>query len=174
MKCPSCLKENLEGAKFCKYCGNPIGNRSSPNSQRVRTIKYEDTKNQKSKGDTIAQEKFKDKTIIDSSPPRLKTSLQKRNDSDKTVIIPSGSKDSKLAQEKFRISTDRKIVGWLISYDINPNGTDFRLYEGRMKIGRSSKNDIVINQPSVSDEHALILYRNNKFLIDDNVDTGNS
>ena len=36
-----------------------------------------------------------------------------------------------------------------------------------MKIGRSNKNDIVISEASISEDHALILYRDEKFLIDD-------
>jgi len=61
----------------------------------------------------------------------------------------------------------RKLVGWLVTYDIQPVGMDYRLYLGKNIIGRDSKCDIVINQPGISAEHAIILYQDGKFIIED-------
>ena len=84
---------------------------------------------------------------------------------DKTFIpgieSDTGNIDS---HEKF---TQRKIVGWIISFDMNPYGLDFRIYEGRNTIGRKPGNDITINEVSVSSEHAFILTRANRIFLSD-------
>lgn len=62
----------------------------------------------------------------------------------------------------------RKIVGWLISYTLDPMGIDWRIYEGTNLIGRDATNTIIISKdPTISSEHATILYRNGKFKIKD-------
>ncbi len=61
----------------------------------------------------------------------------------------------------------RKLVGWLVSFDLQPTGLDFRLYVGKNKLGRNPKCDIVINKGWISDEHAMILYREDRFLLQD-------
>lgn len=62
----------------------------------------------------------------------------------------------------------RRIVGWLISYSLDPCGIDWRIYEGTNTIGRDPKNSIIISKdPSISSEHVVILYRRGKFKIKD-------
>lgn len=62
----------------------------------------------------------------------------------------------------------RRIVGWLISYTLDPMGIDWRLYEGTNLIGRDAKNTIIISKdPTISSEHAVILYKKGKFKIKD-------
>jgi hypothetical protein len=62
----------------------------------------------------------------------------------------------------------RKIVGWLISYTLDPMGIDWRIYEGTNLIGRDATNTIIISKdPTISSEHATILYRNGKYKIKD-------
>jgi pSer/pThr/pTyr-binding forkhead associated (FHA) protein len=60
-----------------------------------------------------------------------------------------------------------RLVGWIVSYDLDPAGKDFKIFEGRTKIGRSTVNNIVIDKPEISDEHVLLLNRDNKFIIQD-------
>jgi pSer/pThr/pTyr-binding forkhead associated (FHA) protein len=59
----------------------------------------------------------------------------------------------------------------LVTYDINPAGVDFKLFVGRHKIGGGNNNDIVIQQPGVSEGHAILLYRENKFVLQDMLST---
>ncbi|MCX8111765.1 MAG: FHA domain-containing protein [Bacteroidia bacterium] len=66
---------------------------------------------------------------------------------------------------------NRKIVGWLISFSLHPNGVDFRLYEGRNTIGTDPKCDIVIHDPAASGHHLTILYRAGQFLFRDELST---
>lgn len=66
---------------------------------------------------------------------------------------------------------NRKIVGWLISYTLHPNGVDFRLYEGRNTLGSDHKCDIIIRDPKVSGHHLTILFRAGQFLFRDELST---
>lgn len=65
----------------------------------------------------------------------------------------------------------RKLVGWLVSYTLDEMGVDFKLYEGKNVIGRNANCQIAIQDPSVSGEHATILFRNGKYSIKDNQST---
>lgn len=55
---------------------------------------------------------------------------------------------------------NKKLVGLLVTYDINPLGEVYKLYEGRNLIGRGSTMDIQIKgDQQISTEHLLILFR---------------
>lgn len=62
-----------------------------------------------------------------------------------------------------------RLVGWLVTYDLDPYGVDFRLYEGRNIIGKDPSCNVCINDLKVSGQHAILLYRNGKFRIKDNL-----
>ena len=54
----------------------------------------------------------------------------------------------------------RKLVGLLVSYNQNPNGEVYKIYEGRNLVGRRSTCDIPVpGDENMSSEHLLILYR---------------
>jgi len=65
----------------------------------------------------------------------------------------------------------RKLAGWLVSFTWNKNGEDYKLFEGRNMISGSGNGDIIINDPAVSSPHCLILYRDGKFKIKDQLST---
>ena len=65
----------------------------------------------------------------------------------------------------------RKLRGWLVSFDIEDFGVDFKLFEGRNTIGSKSSNDITIQDTQVSSLHGLILFKKNKFIITDELST---
>jgi hypothetical protein len=68
--------------------------------------------------------------------------------------------------------TGRKLVGWLVSFTIDPNGADFRLYEGRNTLGADPACDIVIpNDGAVSGKHLTILNRMGAFKFKDELST---
>lgn len=57
-------------------------------------------------------------------------------------------------------ASGRKLVGFLVTYNRNPNGKSYNLYEGRNYIGRESSCDICIPDDSeISGRHLSILYR---------------
>ncbi len=81
--------------------------------------------------------------------------------------------ETNVSTENPNTAIGRKMVGWLVSYTIDPLGIDFRLYEGRNTIGRKTENDIrIIQDETISKEHAVILFRDEKFYIEDLMSTG--
>ena len=55
---------------------------------------------------------------------------------------------------------NRRIVGILVSYTLNPMGEVYNVYEGKNTIGRAPTCDIPITSDSnISSQHLLILYR---------------
>lgn len=62
----------------------------------------------------------------------------------------------------------RRIVGWVLSYTLDPMGVDYRIYEGNNSIGREPGNSITITKDTtISGKHANILYKKGKFYIKD-------
>ena len=61
----------------------------------------------------------------------------------------------------------RRLRGWLVSFDIEDFGVDFKILEGRNMIGSKSSSEITIQDPQVSSVHALILCRKDRFLLSD-------
>ncbi len=69
-------------------------------------------------------------------------------------------------------SIGRKMVGWLVSFTIDSNGADFRLYEGRNLIGSDTSCDIIVrNDAAVSGHHLTILHRMGQFKFKDELST---
>lgn len=67
---------------------------------------------------------------------------------------------------------ERKIVGYLVTYDLEKRGRSFELLEGRNLLGSDRSCDIVIeNLPGISGKHLTILYRKNRFLFKDELST---
>lgn len=66
-------------------------------------------------------------------------------------------------------SSKGKIVGWLISYNRNPDGEDYRLYAGYNRIGANPVCDIVLEDETVSGSHSIIVYREGRFLVKDDL-----
>lgn len=69
----------------------------------------------------------------------------------------------------------RKIVGWIISYTIDPMGVDYRIFEGNNTIGRDPINTIkLLKDSTISSKHATILYRAGKFWVKDEMSANGS
>ena len=69
----------------------------------------------------------------------------------------------------------RKIVGWLISYTIDPMGMDYRIYEGNNPIGRDTSNSIIlVKDPTISSKHLNILFRQGKYYARDEMSANGS
>lgn len=185
MKCKNCKKENIEGTKYCKYCGELLYEMKTcqnghqyiasekncpycppPGGERIITP-FEDIKT--TDKDATANLINDERTIIDTSKAILNKNIS--NSDDKTVIVSTEKSEPQLSN--IQSSKSRKLIGWLVTFDIDPNGKDFRLYEGRNTIGKNSNNDVVLLEPSVSSLHSTILYRplDKKLFIQDNLST---
>lgn len=60
----------------------------------------------------------------------------------------------------------RKLVGFLVTYNRNPQGKAYEIYEGKNYVGRDHSSDIAVpDDNQISGRHMSILYRNvdNKF-----------
>ena len=73
--------------------------------------------------------------------------------------------------EKEATSKRRVLRGWLVSFDLEPFGVDFKINEGRNTIGSKPSNDVTIQDNEVSSLHGLILYKNKKFILTDELST---
>ena len=73
--------------------------------------------------------------------------------------------------EKETASKKRVLRGWLVSFDLEPFGVDFKINEGRNTIGSKPSNDVTIQDNEVSSLHGLILYKNKKFILTDELST---
>lgn len=62
-----------------------------------------------------------------------------------------------------------KVVGWLITYDRNPDGDDYRVYSGYNRIGANPVCDIVLDDETVSGSHAILVYRDGRCLLKDDL-----
>ncbi|MDA9107312.1 FHA domain-containing protein [Flavobacteriaceae bacterium] len=108
-----------------------------------------------------------DKTLVFGG--RSSSSSKSTNetfDPNKTTItrtVVEGSKNQS--------SQKRKLRGWLVTFDIEDFGIDFKLFEGRNTIGSKSSSDITIQDSQVSSLHGLILYKKNKFILTDELST---
>ena len=81
-------------------------------------------------------------------------------------------KDNSGASIESTPRSTRRIVGWIISFTLDPMGVDYRIYEGSNTIGKNPGNTISINKDvTISGEHVNILYRNGKFHIKDKMTT---
>ena len=125
--------------------------------------------------DTTSNSESLDKTKIisgsssNSSSRNNKTEILSSNDSSKTAIHQP-MESSKNLDKKIN-SSDRKLVGWLVTFSSNNAGDDYQLREGRTIIGGDSDCDISLTDNEVSGKHATILFRNNKFRIKDELST---
>jgi len=113
-----------------------------------------------------------DATILDSTDLDAtvdasdKTVIMGNQREDKTAIHQPGSTDA----ENYSM-VGRKLVGWLVSYTWNKEGDDYQLREGKTTIGANTSSDICLSDNELSDNHATILYRSDKFKIKDEFTT---
>ena len=141
-----------ESLNECPYC--PKGNVSSSDKTEVIGT----TKQSNSNDDVQAQ-----KTQVFGGGNASGTS-QDSNDALRTVI---SSGETVIGGDEVSTNSKRRLRGWLVSFDVEDFGVDFRIKEGKNSIGQNSINDITINDDMVSNVHALLLCRNDKFVIRD-------
>lgn len=65
----------------------------------------------------------------------------------------------------------RKLRGWLVTFDNEEFGMDYKIVEGRNVIGKKASSDVTVQDGEVTGSHALILCRNDKFIISDEMST---
>ncbi|RYD50720.1 MAG: FHA domain-containing protein [Sphingobacteriales bacterium] len=69
-------------------------------------------------------------------------------------------------------SQERRLTGWLVTFDRQPLGQDFRLREGRNTIGTAPDCEVRIEgDPNISGRHLTILFRLGNVLFRDELST---
>lgn len=103
--------------------------------------------------------------VVDFTPyaaPPIPTPVAVNRDDERRTILVAD-------EAGLQRSNKGKLVGWLVSYNRNPDGEDFRIYAGYNRIGANPVCDIVIDDETVSGSHAIIVYRDGRFLIKDDL-----
>ena len=59
------------------------------------------------------------------------------------------------------------VVGWLVVMEGEEKGRDYRLREGRNTLGASPEADVCLKNHTVSQIHASLSYKDNKFVLTD-------
>lgn len=151
-----------EKVKTCPHCPS---NSNSTSNEKTQVVDNSETN-----ADTIKTVVFGGSPNNDVQEPvdkAPKPSHKKNVDFTRTVV--TGSNDEAIDSQ---INVSRKVLkGWLVTYDIDKYGVDFKIYEGRNTIGKSPENSITISDNEVSSVHAVLLYRAEKFLITDEMST---
>ena len=112
-----------------------------------------------------------DKTQVFGPGASTETIPQAESDLDRTIISRPKNERTTFDDGKGQSHQKRKLRGWLVTFDIEDFGIDFKLYEGRNKIGKKSSNEITIQDEKVSSFHGLILYKGKKFILTDELST---
>ena len=88
-----------------------------------------------------------------------------------SVPAAGGVRRTKMAGSDAPAAAAGGLAGWLLG-DVNRrDARDLRLMEGRNTIGASPKNDVVLDEDSVSSNHAAILCQAGTCFIEDNSST---
>lgn len=100
------------------------------------------------------------------------TPRQERPSALKTQIAGAAGAPETVDEAMLHSSADRKLMGWLVTFDRAPMGQDFRLREGRNVIGTAPDCDIRLDGDSnISGRHLTILFRLGEVLFRDELST---
>ena len=145
-----------EDKTSCPYCPD------STNSDDIKTEFLSETKSV-SENDSLKTQVFggQDSTQITNSN---ESTSDKSFDATKTMIV--GTSNTASSNES-NPPVRRRLRGWLVSFDLESFGIDFKIMEGRNMIGSKSSNEITVLDQQVSSVHALILCRKDVFLLSD-------
>lgn len=148
------------GSRFCPWCGEELGAggrgateryQPGPDSQRFReTVK-------------VTAGGGRQTQVISRAPAP---------DSKRTRVIRPGADEEGRAEDS--AAGEPRLVGFLVSYTLDPNGFFFALREGRQNIGSGPEVTFRVEDPELSREHAVLLYRNGRFILEDRLSSNGS
>lgn len=166
------FKDNLDS---CPYC--PSGGSSGNNDKdsTLGDLPSLDVDADLGKTQVLGSADGSDRTQIfapnssnDKKSNVFGSSTSSNRDLSRTFIQESAEEGNSEHATPSAPRATRKIVGWIISFDLDPMGMDYRIFEGKNTAGRDPKNTITITKDStISGEHAIILYRSGKYYLED-------
>lgn len=157
MKCPSCSSDLPEGAGFCAFCGERVHRCPSCDRAYGTDVEFcgfcgtEISKPNAFRGKQDTDQKRG--ALFQTSPGRPGPETGKP-----TFVLPAESDER-----------DPNVYGFIFDPD-NPS-TRHKLSIGDNTLGAGHNNDIVVDQPAVSWNHALIICRNGKVFAQDSAST---
>ena len=143
-----------EDKTSCPYC--PVDNSDENLKTEILSVSKSKENDESLKTQVFGSNSF-------SNDP-VEENVDNQFDASKTMII--GSSKSSVDNDS-NPQVRRKLRGWLVSFDIEDFGVDFKILEGRNMIGSKVSNEITIQDNQVSSVHALILCKKDNFLISD-------
>jgi hypothetical protein len=119
-------------------------------------------------GESVSQIANVSYMSADSPPssPQRQTIRLPRPSEVRTVIYRSGDQT---AEAGLPI-----LAGFLVSFELSKQGSFFPIREGRQSIGKGAAMRIRIDDDSLSEEHAVIVYRKGQFFFEDKLSTNGS
>lgn len=172
-KCPN--GHYYQGA-FCPYCknvGNPVAGSAAatsvdPLAGTAATAAWGAETGETATGFAGGADDGGTKTTVVGGFNEPESNGGKQNFGNQTVFADEEEvKTPEGTVKEQKIRSTRKLVGWLVSYTLDPMGVDFKVYEGRNVIGRDMDCNITVNDPLVSSKHAVLLFRAGKYSISD-------
>jgi pSer/pThr/pTyr-binding forkhead associated (FHA) protein len=104
---------------------------------------------------------LRDETTDEVQNERKETPQRRRT----VVIRPPGREESADEQKLL----ESRLAGFLVSYTLDPSGRVFEIRGSRNIIGSGGRSTIRIeDDPTISEEHAVLVYRDGKFRFWDN------
>ena len=146
------------GSDYCPWCGELI-----QKSQRGSAMP-EETKGTAGAAEASRSTVYMGEGTKEASRRTVQVSPSAQ--SERTVILG--------AEGQAEAGRGGRLVGWLVSYDLKPEGAAFPLHAGREVIGRGKDSTICIDDTQLSKEHAVILFRNGRFIFEDRLSSNGS
>lgn len=150
-ECPLCPK----GSMSINNDNNPINYGTSPQSAGTQVSSPKGGENMYG-GHSINQEDASGATVLKNKPVANQAGPAQPVGGGTVIRQPKG----------VAAGNGRKLVGFLVTYNRNPQGKAYEIYEGKNYVGRDRNADISIpDDNQMSSRHMSILYRNvdNKF-----------
>lgn len=168
MKCQQCRAELKNG--YCANCGMVAGARICPNGH-VMDARWTNCELCRIAGVPASSPRpagfVKGATKFDIFPP-VPATTPVPSDAPRRVSPPSQASPAPGGDK----SSSRRLVGWLVTFTLSPEGSDYRLREGRNIVGSDPDScDVIINDESISGEHAIIMSRDGSLQILDKEST---
>ena len=149
----------------CPYCPKPGAQHSRGSADKTQIVGGGIDTTQAPSGSDLQKTQIYGGTAPAGVKTEIHTPKAPKRDLSRTYIQGMDEGDNDTAPTA---RATRKITGWLISYTLDPMGTDYRIYEGNNRIGKQPGSEItIVSDHSVSSLHAVILYRDSKWYISD-------
>ena len=159
--------ENMKGFKQCEK-GHFYKDNLSECNYCPKTESSSENKTEILNTDNSTNGDFSEKTQVFGATTQQSPNKNESFDPERTIISGSNSNNNSDDSNE-KIIQKRKLRAWLVSFDLEDFGVDFKVLEGKNTIGSKSSNDITVQDNEVSGLQGIILCRKDKFFLTDEV-----